>query len=215
MVARGYTSSPAVGFGGETRTARVAPIVGVGVADSGSLLFRPFGWLFVQRRLSLPEGYGVKDIEKGSLDPETKTLVAQFLAANAPDIRIGDVWKSLRGGRLVTVVPKSEYRGHGTLTDARDVVFRGVTGTAMVALAANFIRGRVLHERGGIRVGDVRAMGKASTIKVLVLRGDVVVCDDVGGVREYEAPYIAELALISRDGTNAKSESAKGQAETT
>lgn len=139
MAARGYTSSPAVGFGGETRTARVAPIVGVGVADSGSRLFRPFGWLFVQRRLSLPEGYGVKDIGKGSLDPETETLAAQFLAANAPDIRIGDVWKSLRGGRLVTVVPKSEYRGHGTLTDARDDVFRGVTGTAMVALAANFI----------------------------------------------------------------------------
>lgn len=40
----------------------------------------------------------MKDTEKGSLDPETATLVAQFSAATAPDIRIGDVWISLKGG---------------------------------------------------------------------------------------------------------------------
>ena len=43
------------------------------------------------------------------------------------DIRIGDVWRSEKGGRLVTVVPKSEYRGYGDVRDSRDVAYRGVT----------------------------------------------------------------------------------------
>jgi hypothetical protein len=68
----------------------------------------------------------------------------------------------------------------------------------MIALAANFLRGRTLHERGGLRIGDVRAMGKASTTKVLVLRDDVAVCDDADGIRTYPAAEIAALPLVSR-----------------
>lgn len=114
------------------------------------------------------------------------------------DIRIGDAWESAIGRRLVTVVPKSEYRGYGDVRDSRDVAYRGVTGAVMIALAANFLRGRTLHERGGLRIGDVRAMGKASTTKILVLRGDEAVCDDADGIRTYPAAEIAALPLVSR-----------------
>lgn len=116
----------------------------------------------------------------------------------AADVRVGDVWESAIGRRLVTVVPKSEYRGYGDVLDKRDVAYRGVTGAVMVALVANFIRGRTLHERGGLRVGDVREMGKASTTKILVLRGDEAVCDDADGIRTYPAAEIAAFPLVSR-----------------
>lgn len=54
-------------------------------------------------------------------------------------------------------------------------------------------------KRNGLRIGDVRAMGKASTTKVLVLR-DEAVCDDADGIRTYPAAEIAVLSLVSRDG---------------
>ena len=135
--------------------------------------------------------------------------------ANAPDIRIGDVWKSAKGGRLVTVVPKAMLRGYGDVRDSRDVAFQGKTGAVMVALAANFLRGRALYERGGVRVGDVREEGKASTIKVIALRGDIAVCDDSVGECKYEVSCVTRLTLISRDGVNVKAEPAKSQAEAT
>ena len=113
------------------------------------------------------------------------------------DIRIADVWESAKGGRLVTVVPKSEYRGYGDVRDKRDVAYRGVTGAVMIALAANFMRGRTLHERGGLRIGDVR-QDTASEVKILVLRGDEAVCDDADGIRTYPAAEIAALPLVSR-----------------
>lgn len=53
-------------------------------------------------------------------------------------------------------------------------------------------------KRGGLRIGDVRAMGKASTTKVLVLRGDEAVRDDADGIRTYPAAEIAALPLVSR-----------------
>lgn len=113
------------------------------------------------------------------------------------DIRIGDAWESAIGRRLVTVVPKSEYRGYGDVRDSRDVAYRGVTGAVMIALAANFLRGRTLHERGGLRIGDVR-QDTASEVKILVLRGDEAVCDDADGIRTYPAAEIAALPLVSR-----------------
>jgi hypothetical protein len=113
------------------------------------------------------------------------------------DIRIGDAWESAIGRRLVTVVPKSEYRGYGDVRDKRDVAYRGVTGAVMIALAANFLRGRTLHERGGLRIGDVR-QDTASKVKILVLRGDEAVCDDADGIRTYPAAEIAALPLVSR-----------------
>ncbi len=113
------------------------------------------------------------------------------------DIRIGDVWESAIGRRLVTVVPKSEYRGYGDVRDSRDVAYRGVTGAVMIALAANFLRGRTLHERGGLRIGDVR-QDTASEVKILVLRGDEAVCDDADGIRTYPAAEIAALPLVFR-----------------
>ncbi len=113
------------------------------------------------------------------------------------DIRIGDVWESAIGRRLVTVVPKSEYRGYGDVRDSRDVAYRGVTGAVMIALAANFLRGRTLHERGGLRIGDVR-QDTASEVKILVLRGDEAVCGDADGIRTYPAAEIAALPLVSR-----------------
>jgi hypothetical protein len=70
----------------------------------------------------------------------------------------------------------------------------------MHALTENFLRGRTLIERGGVRVGDVRAMGKASTTKVLVLREDIAVCDDPDGIRTYPAAEVAALPLLTRDG---------------
>jgi len=115
----------------------------------------------------------------------------------AADIRISDVWESAIGRRLVTVVPKSEYRGYGDVRDSRDVAYRGVTGAVMIALAANFMRGRTLHERGGLRIGDVR-QDTASEVKILVLRGDEAVCDDADGIRTYPAAEIAALPLVSR-----------------
>ena len=113
------------------------------------------------------------------------------------DICIGDVWESAIGRRLVTVVPKSEYRGYGDVRDSRDVAYRGVTGAVMIALAANFLRGRTLHERGGLRIGDVR-QDTASEVKILVLRGDEAVCDDADGIRTYPAAEIAALPLVFR-----------------
>lgn len=103
------------------------------------------------------------------------------------DIRIGDVWKSAKGDRLVT-----------TCEVSRDGVwFRGAAAPDMCATPANFMRGRTLWERNGLRVGDVRAMGKASTAKILVLRDDVAVCD-ADGIRTYPAAEIAALPLVSR-----------------
>lgn len=113
------------------------------------------------------------------------------------DIRIGDAWESAIGRRLVTVVPKSEYRGYGDVRDSRDVAYRGVTGAVMIALAANFMRGRTLHERNGLRIGDVR-QDTASEVKILVLRGDEAVCDDADGIRTYPAAEIAALPLVFR-----------------
>lgn len=113
------------------------------------------------------------------------------------DIRIGDVWKSAKGGRLVTVVPASEYRGYGR-PDARDVAFRGTAGVVMLAIAANFMRGRTLWERAGLRVGDVRAGEQASTIKVRSLAGDLAVCEDATCEVTLPLAHLATLPLVSR-----------------
>lgn len=66
----------------------------------------------------------------------------------------------------MTVVPKVMYCGHGDVHDSRNVAFRGKTGAVMLALAANFVSVRALYERGGVRVGDVREEGEASTISI-------------------------------------------------
>jgi hypothetical protein len=113
----------------------------------------------------------------------------------AADVRVGDVWKGKGStGQLVKVVhiarnpwecDKVEWQGVGRRTSGRcDLV--------------PFPQRRTLHERGGLRIGDVRAMGKASTTKVLVLRDDVAVCDDADGIRTYPAAEIAALPLVSR-----------------
>lgn len=91
--------------------------------------------------------------------------------------RIGDVWESEKGHRFVTVVPKSEYHGFGDGGDWRDVAYRGTTGVVMIALAANFIRGRRLIRRGDVRVGELRATGQASTLRVLSIEGDAAMCE--------------------------------------
>ncbi len=100
------------------------------------------------------------------------------------DARIGDVWRSDKGGRLVTVVPRADYERFRLTRywnlptiDVQAVFYRGTTNAVIMALADNFVRGRRLIERGGVRVGDVRAMGQASTLRVLSIEGDNATCE--------------------------------------
>jgi hypothetical protein len=117
------------------------------------------------------------------------------------DVRISDVWRSEKGGRLVTVVPKSEYRGYGDVRDSRDVAYRGTTGAVMIALAGNFVRGRKLIERGGVRVGDVRAMGQASTLRVLSIEGDDATCETPDGTIVMSLAEVALEPIIQESNT--------------
>jgi hypothetical protein len=117
------------------------------------------------------------------------------------DIRVGDMWRSDKGGRLVTVVPKLEYRGYGDVRDSRDVAYRGTTGAVMIALAVNFVRGRKLIERGGVRVGDVRAMGQASTLRVLSIEGDDATCETPDGTIVMSLAEVALEPIIQESNT--------------
>ena len=117
-----------------------------------------------------------------------------------PDVRIADVWCSEKSGRLVTVVPASASRWKSTDDPRRDVFYRGVTGAVMNALAANFVRGRRLIERAGVRVGDVRETGKASTVKVLLIGGDTALCDTQDAAERFPLVDLAAMPLVVRDG---------------
>lgn len=115
-----------------------------------------------------------------------------------PDIRIGDVWRSEKGGRLVTVAPVTDYRWYDA-TDNRDVAYRGTTGAVMVALAANFVKGRVLWERAGVRVGDVRRDGLGH-YRVDGLTADHAGVDGPDGWTTKRLDYLAQCRLVERDG---------------
>ena len=104
------------------------------------------------------------------------------------DIRIGDVWKSAKGDRLVT-----------TCEVSRDGVwFRGAAAPDMCATPANFMRGRTLWERNGVRIGDVRAVGAVSTVKVLHIREDGATCENATSNEWLLLSYLAALPLVSR-----------------
>ncbi len=111
------------------------------------------------------------------------------------DIRIDDVWRTAKGKRDVTVVQFMTRGPHGG-----NVTYRGKTGAEMFCLPANFTKGRSLVERSGVRVGDVRAIGKASTVKVLHIREDGATCENATGNDWLLLSYIAALPLVSRDG---------------
>ncbi len=112
----------------------------------------------------------------------------------AADVRIGDVWKGKGStGQLVKVASitrnpwecdKVEWQGIGRRTSGRCDL-------------APFPQRRTLHERSGLRIGDVR-QDTASEVKILVLRGDEAVCDDADGIRTYPAAEIAALPLVFR-----------------
>jgi hypothetical protein len=70
----------------------------------------------------------------------------------------------------------------------------------MHALTENFLRGRTLIERGGVRVGDVRAMGKASTLRVLSIAGDSAECETPDMTRAIRLDVVAAMPLLTRDG---------------
>ena len=128
------------------------------------------------------------------------------------DIQIGDVFRSNAGGRLVTVVPRSEYEKHRLAhywnlptIDSRDVFYRGKTGAVMVALAANFLKGRRLVERGGIRVGDVRGCGTSGSRSTVVqFREGGAICrvsfsSDLSN-EWFPLDFLSTLPLLERDG---------------
>ena len=111
------------------------------------------------------------------------------------DIRIGDVWKGKGStGQLVKVVHITRHPWECDKVEWEGVSRRTIGRCDLYPFPSR----RTLHERGGLRIGDVRAMGKASTTKVLVLRGDEAVCDDADGIRTYPAAEIAALPLVSR-----------------
>ena len=113
------------------------------------------------------------------------------------DVRIDDVWRSKgSSGQLVKVINITSHPW-----ECDKVVWQGVTRrTSGCCNLDSFRLRRDLWERGGVRVGDLRACGKASTTRILVLREDIAVCDDPDGVRTYSAADIAAMPLLTRDG---------------
>lgn len=120
---------------------------------------------------------------------------AAIRAVVAADVRVGDVWRGKGAtGQLVKVVnisshpwecDKVEWQGVGRRTSGRCDL-------------APFPQRRTLHERGGVRVGDVRAGGQASTIKVRSLAGDLAVCEDATCEVTLPLAHLATLPLVSR-----------------
>lgn len=126
-----------------------------------------------------------------------------------PDIRIADVWRSDKGGRLVTVVPRADYERFRLARywslpaiDAQAIFYRGTTDAIMMALADNFVRGRVLIERGGVRVDDVRK--DHVPLIVCKIERDHAGCDnhpaDGGGLTWIPLDVVAAMPLLARDG---------------
>lgn len=114
------------------------------------------------------------------------------------DIRVGDVWRSKKGGRDVTVEPPIMF----TNGAPRGVSFRGKTGAVMHALTENFLRGRTLIERGGVRIGDVRK--DHVPLIVVKIERDHAGCDshpaDGGGLTWIPLDVVAAMPLLTRDG---------------
>lgn len=111
------------------------------------------------------------------------------------DVRVGDAWKG-KGptGQLVKVVhitrnpwecDKVEWEGVGRRTSGRCDL-------------APFPQRRTLHERGGVRIGDVRAIGAVSTVKVLHIREDGATVENATSNEWLLLSYLAALPLVSR-----------------
>lgn len=100
------------------------------------------------------------------------------------DIQISDVFRSDKGGRLVTVIEA-----------APKVLFEGTTTARMTATPRNFLKGRTLIERGGIRVGDVRG-----SCEVVHIREDGATIRRGESTDWVTLDYLSTLPLLERDG---------------
>lgn len=108
------------------------------------------------------------------------------------DIQAGDVWRSRKGHRLVTV----------NFVGALSVEFCGAARSSMTARPENFVRGRVLWERGGVRIGDVRQ--DHVSLRVDKIERDHAGCmpvqADGDGVTWIDLCCLTALPLLERDG---------------
>jgi hypothetical protein len=110
------------------------------------------------------------------------------------DIQIGDVFRSEKGGRLVTVIEA-----------APKVLFEGTTTARMTATPRNFLKGRRLIERTGVRAGDVRGCGTSGSRSTVVEfhEGGAICRVSFGSDLSNEwfpLDFLSTLPLLERDG---------------
>lgn len=113
-----------------------------------------------------------------------------------PDVQIGDAWASPAGREA-----KVEKLGkHHRISGDNLVVARLKTGAELVCELGNFVKRRALIERGGVRVGDVRAVGRVSTVRVNSISADGAICEHSTGKEWLLLSYLSALPLLERDG---------------
>lgn len=115
------------------------------------------------------------------------------------DVRVGDVWRSKAGRNAVVeeIQPNVPRFLNGDLVTK--VLARLKTGAGLLCEIGNFVKGRTLVERGGVRVGDVWRDG-LDHYRVESLSGDDAVVDGPHDRRTMALADLAAMRLVERDG---------------